>query len=178
MDESHGTARRYVRGLHSELVRRLSLTGSETALEVGHRLVHRALGRPAHEESVEEAAPSRSRLVLDRDSVREHVVDLVEVAPVAYGRQAALLACVLDKTVGLESHEPHVELYFAAEDPEDKRGAVTGLAPAHRRRDPLKARPVFRPIVRIGDVVETVADSDWETAFRLDANRIGHSTAR
>ena len=135
------------------------------------------LDRPAHQELVEETSPPASRLVLDRDPVRELALGMVEVAPVPRGGQAALLAGVLDQPIRLESHELHLELHLAAKHPEDERGSVARLAPAPRRGDPHQARPVLGPVVGIGDVVEAVVDRDGETVLNLDANRSGHGAA-
>jgi hypothetical protein len=119
-----------------------------------------------------------SRLVLDRDPVRELAVGLVEVAPVPRVGQAALLAGVLDQPIGLDSHELHLELHLAPEHPEDEGGSVARLTPALRRSDPDEARPVLAPVRGIGDVVGAVADGSRKTVLNFDPDRSRHGEPR
>jgi hypothetical protein len=136
------------------------------------------LDRAADHDPVEEAPPPGSRLVLDRDPVRELAVGLVEVATVPRVGQAALLAGVLDQPIRLDSHELHLELHLAPEHPEDEGGSVARLTPALRRSDPDEARPVLAPVRGIGDVVEPVADGNRKTVLNFDPDRSRHGEPR
>jgi Group II intron, maturase-specific domain len=55
-------------------------------------------------------------------------------------RAGRAVAGVLDQPVGLDSHEPHLELHLAAKHAQDEACSVAGLGPAARRGDAHQAR--------------------------------------
>jgi membrane peptidoglycan carboxypeptidase len=143
----------------------------ELRLEVRERAPQRALDGAPHEPAIDCAAQPGPRLELDREPVLEPVAGRREATLVAHGGQPALDAVVLDQPVGVEDAQRHLELDGAAEQPHHDAGAIARLAPARSRLHADEAGPVRRPVTRIDDVVEALAQRDREGPRQLEPHR-------
>ena len=99
--------------------------------------------------------------------------------PLARPWRGPLLARVLNHSAGLAAGERHVELDVTPEHAQRQACPVAAVVPARRGVEANEARPVLGPVGGVGDVVEALADGDFESTFDFDPDhRAGRLLAR
>ena len=92
-------------------------------------------------------------------------------ALVAHVGQPALDAVVRHEPVGVEDAQRHLQLDGAAEQPHHDPGAIARRLPPRARLHADQVGPVLRPVARLDDVVEALAQRDREAPRQLEAHR-------